>query len=61
MVPVQVSQWYARVIFFFQSGFPNKNGQVCAMVSLLTGKCVPPTTAMTGEVRVSAALSCEVF
>jgi hypothetical protein len=23
------------------------------MVSLLTGKCVPPTTAMTGEVRVS--------
>jgi hypothetical protein len=26
-------------------------GQVCAIVSLLTGKCVPPTTAMTGEVR----------
>jgi ATP-dependent Lon protease len=25
--------------------------QVCAMVSLLTGKYVPPTTAMTGEVR----------
>ena len=25
--------------------------QVCAIVSLLTGKCVPPTTAMTGEVR----------
>ena len=25
--------------------------QVCAMVSLLTGKHVPPTTAMTGEVR----------
>jgi len=26
-------------------------GQVCAIVSLLTGKCVSPTTAMTGEVR----------
>ena len=30
-----------------------ENGQVCAIVSLLTGKCVPPTTVMTGEVRVS--------
>jgi ATP-dependent Lon protease len=25
--------------------------QVCAIVSLLTGKYVPPTTAMTGELR----------
>ncbi|KAH9177264.1 Lon protease C-terminal proteolytic domain-containing protein [Lactarius sanguifluus] len=28
---------------------------VCAMVSLLTGKCVPPTTAMTGEEKVLGA------
>jgi ATP-dependent Lon protease len=26
--------------------------QVCAIVSLLTGKCVPPTTTMTDEVRL---------
>ena len=35
----------------FLSVFGTKMIQVCAIVSLLTGKCVPPTTAMTGEVR----------
>ncbi|KAH9039661.1 Lon protease C-terminal proteolytic domain-containing protein [Lactarius pseudohatsudake] len=30
---------------------------VCAMVSLLTGKCVPPTTAMTGEITLRGRVS----
>ena len=30
--------------------------QVCAIVSLLTGKCAPPTTAMTGEVSITSFL-----
>ncbi|KAI9435502.1 ATP-dependent protease La [Lactarius indigo] len=30
---------------------------VCAMVSLLTGKCVPPTTAMTGEITLCGRVS----
>jgi ATP-dependent Lon protease len=30
--------------------------QVCAIVSLLTGKCVPPTTVMTGEVSITSFL-----
>src|SRR6267154_4371806 len=30
--------------------------QVCAIVSLLTGKCVPPTTALTGEVSIASFL-----
>jgi len=34
------------------------NGKVSAIVSLLTGKCVPPTTAMTGEVRMSETTMC---
>ncbi|KAH9022773.1 ATP-dependent protease La [Lactarius pseudohatsudake] len=32
-------------------------GRVCAMVSLLTGKCVPPTTAMTGEITLRGRVS----
>lgn len=32
--------------------------QVCAVVSLLTGKCVPPTTAMTGEVQTLPPFGC---
>ncbi|KAH9026147.1 Lon protease C-terminal proteolytic domain-containing protein [Lactarius hengduanensis] len=30
---------------------------VCAMVSPLTGKCVPPTTAMTGEITLRGRVS----
>ncbi|KAF8262462.1 Lon protease C-terminal proteolytic domain-containing protein [Lactarius quietus] len=30
---------------------------VCAMISLLTGKCVPPTTAMTGEITLRGRVS----
>ncbi|KAF8487020.1 ATP-dependent protease La [Russula ochroleuca] len=30
---------------------------VCAIVSLLTGKCVPPTTAMTGEITLRGRVS----
>ena len=30
--------------------------QVCAIVSLLKGKCVPPTTALTGEVSITSFL-----
>jgi len=38
----------------FLSGFGAKMTvvglvQVCAIISLLTGKCVPPTTTLTGE------------
>ncbi|KAH9027514.1 Lon protease C-terminal proteolytic domain-containing protein [Lactarius deliciosus] len=33
--------------------------QVCAMASLLTGKCVPPTTAMTGEITLRGRVSPE--
>jgi ATP-dependent Lon protease len=31
--------------------------QVCAIVSLLTGKCVPPTTTMTGEVSITISFA----
>ena len=52
MGQVRVSPWYA-VRFFLNGNLGAKMTvmQVCAIVSLLTGKCVPPTTAMTGEVR----------
>ncbi|KAF8494955.1 Lon protease C-terminal proteolytic domain-containing protein [Russula emetica] len=30
---------------------------VCAIVSLLTGKCVPPTIAMTGEITLRGRVS----
>jgi hypothetical protein len=51
---VQVSPWYARVLFPTLIWAPQReNRLVCTMVSLLTGKCVPPATAMTSEVRVS--------
>ena len=43
----------------FLSGYGAKMTfvQVCAIVSLLTGRCVPPTTAMTGEVRKNIVTS----
>jgi ATP-dependent Lon protease len=31
--------------------------QVCAIVSPLTGKCVPLTTAMTGEVSITVSFA----
>jgi hypothetical protein len=49
---VQVLPWYALSrSFCIVVAQNNGMAQICAIVSLLTGKCVPPTTAMTGEVR----------
>ncbi|KAI0270715.1 Lon protease C-terminal proteolytic domain-containing protein [Gloeopeniophorella convolvens] len=47
----------------FPAGAQKKDGpsagvaMICALVSLLTGKCVPPTIAMTGEITLRGRVS----
>ncbi|KAH9008059.1 ATP-dependent protease La [Lactarius hengduanensis] len=60
--PLRIPDAMIDIHLHLPAGAQKKDGpsagvaMVCAMVSLLTGKCVPPTTAMTGEVRVSGTL-----
>lgn len=56
--PLRIPDAMIDVHLHLPAGAQKKDGpsagvaMVCAMVSLLTGKCVPPTTAMTGEITL---------
>ncbi|KAI0298983.1 Lon protease C-terminal proteolytic domain-containing protein [Multifurca ochricompacta] len=57
--PLRIPDATIDVHLHFPAGAQKKDGprQVCAIVSLLTGKCVPPTTAMTGEITLRGRVS----
>ncbi|KAH9177271.1 Lon protease C-terminal proteolytic domain-containing protein [Lactarius sanguifluus] len=61
--PLRIPEAMIDVHLHLPAGAQKKDGpsagvaMVCAMVSLLTGKCVPPTTAMTGEITLRGRVS----
>ncbi|KAH9056835.1 ATP-dependent protease La [Lactarius vividus] len=61
--PLRIPDAMIDVHLHLPAGAQKKDGpsagvaMVCAMVSLLTGKCVPPTTAMTGEITLRGRVS----
>ncbi|KAH9022777.1 ATP-dependent protease La [Lactarius pseudohatsudake] len=61
--PLRIPDAMIDIHLHLPAGAQKKDGpsagvaMVCAMVSLLTGKCVPPTTAMTGEITLRGRVS----
>ncbi|KAH9990850.1 Lon protease C-terminal proteolytic domain-containing protein [Russula vinacea] len=61
--PLRMPDAMIDVHLHLPAGAQKKDGpsagvaMVCAIVSLLTGKCVPPTTAMTGEITLRGRVS----
>ncbi|KAI9459929.1 ATP-dependent protease La [Lactarius psammicola] len=61
--PLRIPDAMIDVHLHLPAGAQKKDGpsagvaMVCAIVSLLTGKCVPPTTAMTGEITLRGRVS----
>ncbi|KAH8987326.1 Lon protease C-terminal proteolytic domain-containing protein [Lactarius akahatsu] len=61
--PLRTPEAMIDVHLHLPAGAQKKDGpsagvaMVCAMVSLLTGKCVPPTTAMTSEITLRGRVS----
>ncbi|KAH9027506.1 ATP-dependent protease La [Lactarius deliciosus] len=61
--PLRIPDAMIDIHLHLPTGAQKKDGpsagvaMICAMVSLLTGKCVPPTTAMTGEITLRGRVS----
>jgi len=61
--PLRIPDAMIDVHLHLPSGAQKKDGpsagvaMVCAMISLLTGRCVPPTTALTGEITLRGRVS----